>query len=161
MYNAIKENKINCADFPIKTNEINTAGDGKMSRILRIVTCTLALALLCGCASVNCGKSSVRFALVDIDLRDKDQIAASVAAENDQPQPREMSVGWWDGIVQILGALKGRIRVGAYESIINKPCCTNSVDGVIPQIVMPPVLSSPLQFTNTLLPSTLPNCSQP
>jgi hypothetical protein len=86
------------------------------------------LVFVSGCATVRCGKSVVRFSLVDIDLRDKDQIAASAAADNGQTVATAKGVsGWWDVVVEILGAIKGRVRVLSYESVCCSPCCTNSV----------------------------------
>jgi hypothetical protein len=95
-----------------------------------------AAMLLAGCASVKMGKTTFSFALVDFDLRDKDQIAAAngtvVVA-----QPKGAS-NLWDIITGLIGEIKGRVRVlsldaksesgaSATDSLSAGPPATNSV----------------------------------
>jgi len=83
---------------------------------MKTVMAMLVMVLMCGCVSAG------RFALVDIDLRTPEQIAAYakeaeipyVAQYNEPPTlkaDRTVLTAIWDEIMEVLKVVKGRVRV--------------------------------------------------
>lgn len=84
---------------------------------MKTVMAMLVMVLMCGCVSAG------RFALVDIDLRTPEQIAAyakeaeipyAVPSQNDPvglKADRTVLTAIWDEIMEVLKVVKGRVRV--------------------------------------------------
>ena len=76
------------------------------------ITATVMLCVICtGCASVK----EAKFALVDLDLRNVDQIKAGECTEASVAEARALPAEWWSMFVDLLKMINGRLRLLSVE----------------------------------------------
>ena len=89
----------------------------KIAKTLLIALATVLLTS--GCVSYQSGSCKFRASLVDLDLRTKEQIEAGAAEQLDAGERAETraadSLTVWQRIVDIIAAIKGRVRVLSVE----------------------------------------------